>query len=64
MDEYLFILLAKLKADRLNAARAQRNAAAGQQDLFEGSEIPTTHRPPHRSIRARWFCEPDWPVRS
>lgn len=68
MDEYLFILLAKLKADRLKLAHEQRLAATSQQDLFEAEEprVATTHRSPKAgSPKARWFVsEPDWPVRT
>lgn len=61
MDEYLFIVLAKLKADRLKLAREERIAAASQRDLFEEPEAPTAHR----STRARWFLsEPEWPLRT
>lgn len=77
MDEYLFIVLAKLKADRLKLEREQRFAATSQQDLFaeehplEETGVATTHRsstadsPKAGSPRARWFVsEPDWPVRT
>lgn len=65
MDEYLFIVLAKLKADRLKLAREERIAAASQPDLFEEPEAPTAHRSAHRSTRARWFLsEPEWPLRT
>ena len=43
MDEYLFILLSKLKADRLKLQREQREAVAAQQDLFEESREPAKH---------------------
>lgn len=65
MDEYLFILLAKLKADRLRQAREERIAEASQQDLFEGSGVATT-RSPHRASGAsrRFSTDPDWPLRT
>lgn len=56
MDEYLFIAVAKLKADRLKLEREQREAArlANPRDEDEGSEH--THRP-----SARWFSpDPEW----
>jgi hypothetical protein len=71
MDEYLFIVLAKLKADRLKLEREQHLAATSQQDLF--AEHPIGERlleetgvaRTHRSPKARWFLsEPDWPVRT
>lgn len=75
MDEYLFIVLAKLKADRLKLAREQRLAATSQQDLFEerpfeATGVAMTPRSPKDSPkagspRARWFLsEPNWPVRT
>jgi hypothetical protein len=54
MDEYLFIALAKLKADRLKLEREQREAA---REPFPGDEEPEhTHR-----ASARWFNRiPEW----
>ena len=66
MDEYLFIVLAKLKADRLQLERQQRHAAvsdpdSGQRDFFETSQAAAQHRSP----KARWFSpQSDWPVRT
>lgn len=46
MDEYLFTVLAKLKADRLKLEREERQQAAAESlDFIE--------TPPHRSPRAR-----------
>ena len=55
MDEYLFITLAKLKADRLRLEREQR----------AGEPVEQPRRPPvetrNPSVRARWFArEPQW----
>lgn len=56
MDEYLFILLAKLKADRLKLEREQRLAA---QAPSESSE--TSWSTAHRASRTRWYAsEPEW----
>lgn len=61
MDEYLFVVLAKLKADRLKLAREERIAAAGQRELFE----ETRPAPQRHSRQARWsLSRPDWPVRT
>lgn len=66
MDEYLFIVLAKLKADRLKVQREQRLAGASQEEpsqreLFAAPSTGTTRH----SRKARWFSsEPDWPVRT
>jgi hypothetical protein len=57
MDEYLFISMAKLKADRLRLEREQRALA---------HEEP--RKPPvetQRQSRARWFSRaPQWRVQS
>jgi hypothetical protein len=47
MDEYTFILLAKLKADRLKLEHQQANGAKATTD--EPDAVST-----HRSRRARW----------
>lgn len=58
MDEYLFMTLAKLKADRLKLAREQRASALHdpEQLRLDRAEPVDTHR---RS--ARWFSQqPLW----
>jgi hypothetical protein len=50
MDEYTFILLAKLKADRLALKRKER--AAQQQELFPDEE--SRHLRPY-APRTAWF---------
>ncbi|WP_153067201.1 hypothetical protein [Steroidobacter cummioxidans] len=57
MDEYLFMTLAKLKADRLQLEREQRLAAPDPEQLrLEWAEPVDTHRP-----AARWFSQqPIW----
>ena len=50
MDEYLFIALAKLKADRLRLEREQRAQALTEEQLFR--EPVETHR---SSVRTGWF---------
>lgn len=61
MDEYLFILLAKLKADRLKLEREQR-LAGGPEDTTE----PPRAAADRRTSKARWFPAPssDWPART
>ena len=55
MDEYLFITLAKLKADRLKLEREQRAAAVDDEPREGPNE---THR---HSARTSWFSrEPQW----
>ena len=49
MDEYLFITMAKLKADRLKLEREQRAARVAEEPRPESVE---THR---RSARTSWF---------
>ena len=51
MDEYLFIELAKLQADRRRLEREQRQQ---QQELFDSDARKSTesHREP---LRRRWF---------
>ena len=52
MDEYLFIELAKLKADRLELEREQREAAASR----FGPEDESVERQRHREpLRQQWF---------
>lgn len=56
MDEYTFILLAKLQADRLSLERRER--AARQQELFP-DEPPRSLSP--SAPRAAWFGRrPEW----
>lgn len=56
MDEYTFIVLAKLKADRLKLEREQR-ASRGVQDARESEPIDR-HR---HSARTHWVArEPEW----
>lgn len=56
MDEYLFITLAKLKADRLQLERERRLAAPASELRSERSEPVETHR-----HSARWFSQqPLW----
>ena len=54
MDEYLFITMAKLNADRQRLAREQRaSEAAGQERKSTETET--------RSPRTRWFTRaPQW----
>lgn len=55
MDEYLFITMAKLKADRLRLEREQRAQAPKEESRKEPVE---THR---HSARTGWFSrEPQW----
>ena len=72
MDEYLFITLAKLKADRLQLERQQRGAEPRPEQLrLPWSEpalatTPSTPRSPvphpvRQSALARWFSQqPSW----
>jgi hypothetical protein len=54
MDEYLFIAVAKLKADRLKLEREQREALRAQHPRDDEPE--NTHR-----ASARWFSrDPEW----
>lgn len=56
MDEYTFIVLAKLKADRLKLERAQREHRFVR-DEAEAESIDR-HR---RSAKTRWYSpEPEW----
>nr|WP_298717696.1 hypothetical protein [uncultured Steroidobacter sp.] len=57
MDEYLFMTLAKLKADRLQLEREQRLAAPDPEQLdFEWDEPVERRRP-----SAHWFSQqPLW----
>jgi hypothetical protein len=57
MDEYLFMTLAKLKADRLKLEREQRASAPDPQQLrLDWAEPAETRR---RSAR-RFFQQPRW----
>jgi hypothetical protein len=60
MDEYLFITLAKLKADRLRLEREQRAATATAEPPAE----PLNHSAIHSASQApksRWFSRaPQW----
>lgn len=56
MDEYLFITMAKLKADRLRLERERRGQSTVQDE--PRTEPVETHR---RSARTGWFTrEPEW----
>jgi len=57
MDEYLFMTLAKLKADRLRLERERRASAPDPEQLrLERAEPVETHR-----HSARWFSQlPLW----
>jgi hypothetical protein len=59
MDEYLFITMAKLKADRLRLEREQRQEQGlGSHDGAREGEPVDTHR---HSARTRWFSRnPRW----
>ncbi|MET0532972.1 MAG: hypothetical protein ABW171_02000 [Steroidobacter sp.] len=60
MDEYLFITMAKLKADRLRLEREQRAQSPAQDE--PGAEPVDTHK---RSARTSWFSrEPEWSKQS
>ena len=59
MDEYLFIALAKLKADRLKLEREQREAARASHPQ---DDEPDYH---HHRASARWFNQsPEWSKQS
>ena len=56
MDEYLFIAMAKLKADRLKLEREQREATPASLPREDEYRVRSTHR-----ASARWFNrEPEW----
>ena len=60
MDEYLFIALAKLKADRLKLEREER-AAAPSPDLDEAQPSESQRR----SARTSWFpLKAEWKEQS
>lgn len=60
MDEYLFIMLAKLKADRLKLEREQRAAAYVEEPPLESLEQSTTHSA-RRAPHSGWFSRaPQW----
>lgn len=67
MDEYLFITLARLKADRLKLAREKRGVQTDSEQLpLELDEPVETRRPAaaqpvRNSLFARWFSQqPLW----
>lgn len=56
MDEYLFIELAKLQADRRKVEREQREALRSS-GAVAGEDVPTeSHREP---VRRQWFSR-EW----
>jgi hypothetical protein len=57
MDEYLFITMAKLKADRLRLERQQRAQAPAAESRKQPIE---TQKP----VWTRWFSRPQWRVQS
>lgn len=67
MDEYLFITLARLKADRLTLEREKRRAEPDPEQLpleladtadARRSSVP---RPVRASVLGRWFSQqPSW----
>ena len=60
MDEYLFITLAKLKADRLKLEREQRAAPAIAEPPPKSAQHPATHSA-RQSPKIRWFSrQPQW----
>ncbi|MBM0104561.1 hypothetical protein JM946_07370 [Steroidobacter sp. S1-65] len=66
MDEYLFMTLAKLKADRLKLEREARRAEPDPEQLRlqwaepEPRRAPASH-PVRQSLLARWFSQqPLW----
>lgn len=66
MDEYLFIALAKLKADRLRLEQEARRAEPDPEQLRlhlaepEQRRAPVPH-PVRQSVLARWFSQqPLW----
>ena len=64
MDEYLFITLAKLKADRLKLEREQQAAAAFAEppvELPQYAGEPTAAHSARQSPKTRWFSrQPQW----
>ncbi len=64
MDEYLFITMAKLKADRWQLEREQQAAAAIAEPPVES--IQSSARPSAgQSRKTRWFSrEPQWSEQS
>lgn len=62
MDEYLFITMAKLKADRLRLERQQRAQAPAAELRKQPIE---THIETQRPVRTRWFARaPQWRAQS
>ena len=54
MDEYLFITMAKLKADRLRLEREQRVRESTEEPLKQSVET-------QRTAQAQWFTRtPQW----
>lgn len=63
MDEYLFIALAKLKADRLKLERHRQGADAdsGQLPLGLAEPVEAPRARGRNSLFARWFSQqPSW----
>jgi len=62
MDEYLFISMAKLKADRLRLEREQRAPAPAEEPRRQSLE---THIETQRPVRTSWFSRaPQWRAQS
>jgi hypothetical protein len=60
MDEYLFITLAKLKADRLKLEREQQAATVIDEPPLESAQHPATHSA-RQSPKTGWFSrQTDW----
>jgi len=60
MDEYLFITVAKLKADRLQLEREQRAAASFVDPPLEALQ-PSTTRTARQAPSSGWFSRaPQW----
>ena len=58
MDEYLFITMAKLKADRLRLEREQRAQAPAEEPRKQPIET-------QRTVRTSWFSRaPQWRAQS
>jgi hypothetical protein len=62
MDEYLFITMAKLKADRLRLEREQRAQAPAEESRKQPTE---THNESPGRVRTSWFSRaPQWRAQS
>lgn len=62
MDEYLFITMAKLKADRLRLEREQRARAPAEEPRKQPLE---THAETQGRVRTGWFSRaPLWRAQS